>query len=154
MYKHINEVIFLKDYNMKKSLGFKLDRASRINTLNLSKNLKENGFLITPEQWGVINFLLQENGLTQSEIGKLINKDHTCVSRLIDNLIKKGLIKREVSVEDKRINLVYLTDEGKRLQKDVVGTVNASLDRAFQGISEEEKEIFSKVLDRIIENLE
>ena len=45
--------------------------------------------MITPEQWGVINFLLESNGITQNRIGTLIGKDHTCVSRLVDTLIKK-----------------------------------------------------------------
>ncbi|MBM6874897.1 MarR family winged helix-turn-helix transcriptional regulator [Fusobacterium mortiferum] len=95
----------MSDYNFKKSIGFKLDKASRLTTLNFGKKLKENDFTITPEQWGVINFLLENDGLTQNQIGTLIGKDHTCVSRLIDALIKKDLIIKETSPLDKRINV-------------------------------------------------
>lgn len=144
----------MKDYNLKKSLGFKLDKASRLTTLNLNKSLKENNFLITPEQWGVISFLFLENGITQSQISNLIGKDHTCVSRLVDSLIKKGIVIKRSSPEDKRINLIYLTEFGKTLQNNVVHTVKESLNKAFKNISEEEKEIFSTVLNKIIENLE
>ncbi len=58
----------MSDYNLKKSLGFKLDKASRLTTLNFNKKLKENNFMITPEQWGVINFLLESNGITQNQM--------------------------------------------------------------------------------------
>lgn len=144
----------MNDYNLKKSLGFKLDRAARLTTLNFNKNLKENSIILTAEQWGIINFLLEEDGINQNQIGKLINKDHTCVSRLIDNLIKKGIISKKNSVEDKRVNLIYLTKEGKELQNSVVDAVEHSLDKVFQNVSEKEKEIFSIVLDKIIKNLE
>ena len=144
----------MNDYNLKKSLGFKLDRAARLTTLNFNKNLKENNIILTAEQWGIINFLLEEDGINQNQIGKLINKDHTCVSRLIDNLIKKGIINKKNLVEDKRVNLIYLTKEGKELQNSVVDTVEHSLDKVFQNVSEKEKEIFSIVLDKIIKNLE
>ena len=144
----------MNDYNLKKSLGFKLDRASRLTTLNFNKNLKENNIILTAEQWGIINFLLEEDGINQNQIGKLINKDHTCVSRLIDTLIKKGIINREISLEDKRVNLIYLTKAGKELQNKAADTVRHSLDKVFKNVSEEEKEIFSIVLDKIIKNLE
>ena len=84
----------MEDYNLQKSLGFKLELASRLTTGNFSKKLKEDKFPITPEQWGVINFLLHEDGLTQNQISKLVGKDHTCVSRLIENLIKKNIVKK------------------------------------------------------------
>ena len=144
----------MSDYNLKKSLGFKLDKASRLTTLNLNKNLKENNFSITPEQWGVINFLLLGDGITQNQISNLIGKDHTCVSRLVDILIKKGLIKKCSSPTDRRINLIYLTDSGKKLQNSVIYTVEHSLDKVFKDVSEDEKRIFSDVLDKIIKNLE
>ena len=144
----------MNDYNLKKSLGFKLDRASRLTTLNFNKNLKENNIILTAEQWGIINFLLEEDGINQNQIGKLINKDHTCVSRLVDTLIKKGIIEKNASIEDKRVNLIYLTETGKELRDNIVGTVEHSLDKVFQNVSEEEKEIFSIVLDKIIKNLE
>lgn len=144
----------MSDYNLKKSLGFKLDKASRLTTLNFSKKLKENNFSITPEQWGVINFLLMSDGITQNQIGSLIGKDHTCVSRLVDTLIKKKLIVKKTSPTDKRINLIFLTELGKKIQNDVVYTVEHSLDTVFKNVSEEEKQIFSNVLDKIIKNLE
>ena len=144
----------MNDYNLKKSLGFKLDRASRLTTLNFNKNLKENNIILTAELWGIINFLLEEDGINQNQIGKLINKDHTCVSRLIDTLIKKGIINKEISLEDKRVNLIYLTKAGKELQNKAADTVRHSLDKVFKNVSEEEKEIFSIVLDKIIKNLE
>ena len=144
----------MNDYNLKKSHGFKLDRASRLTTLNFNKNLKENNIILTAEQWGIINFLLEEDGINQNQIGKLINKDHTCVSRLIDTLIKKGIINKEISLEDKRVNLIYLTKAGKELQNKAADTVRHSLDKVFKNVSEEEKEIFSIVLDKIIKNLE
>lgn len=52
------------------------------------------------------------------------------------------------------MNLIYLTKDGKELQNKVADTVRHSLDKVFKNVSEEEKEIFSIVLDKIIKNLE
>jgi len=145
---------YMEDYNLQKSLGFKLELASRLTTGNFSKKLKEDKFPITPEQWGVINFLLHEDGLTQNQISKLVGKDHTCVSRLIENLIKKNIVKKIPDPDDKRINLIYLTEEGKKIQNNVVPTVKENLHKVFFNVTDEEKIIFSKVLDKIIKNLE
>lgn len=144
----------MEDYNLQKSLGFKLELASRLTTGNFSKKLKEGKFPITPEQWGVINFLLHEDGLTQNQISKLVGKDHTCVSRLIENLIKKNIVKKIPDPDDKRINLIYLTEEGKKIQNNVVPTVKENLYKVFANVTDKEKIIFSKVLDKIIKNLE
>lgn len=144
----------MEDYNLQKSLGFKLELASRLTTGNFNKKLKEDKFPITPEQWGVINFLLHEDGLTQNQISKLVGKDHTCVSRLIENLIKKNIVKKIPDADDKRINLIYLTEEGKKIQNNVVPTVKENLYKVFANVTDEEKIIFSKVLDKIIKNLE
>ena len=50
----------MNDYNLKKSLGFKLDRASRLTTLNFNKNLKENNIILTAEQWVLLIFYLKK----------------------------------------------------------------------------------------------
>lgn len=144
----------MNKYNLKESLGFKLELASRLTTSNLSRKMKEDNFPITPEQWGIINFLSLEDGITQNQISTLIRKDHTCVSRLIENLIKKEIVEKNNSPVDRRINLIYLTEKGRSLHKEAILTATNNLDRAFSGVTENEKYIFSKVLDKIIENLE
>lgn len=141
-------------YNLKESLGFKLELASRLTTASLSRKMKEDSFAITPEQWGIINFLSLEDGITQNQISTLIRKDHTCVSRLIENLIKKEILKKNISSVDKRVNLIYLTEKGRSLHKAAIQTAKSNLNRVFFGVTEKEKYIFSKVLDKIIENLE
>lgn len=64
------------------------------------------------------------------------------------------MIIKKNSLNDKRINLIFLTELGKQIQSDVVETVEHSLDTVFKNVSEEEKKIFSDVLDKIIKNLE
>lgn len=132
----------MNDYNLKKSLGFKLDRAARLTTLNFNKNLKENNVTLTAEQWGIINFLLEKDGINQNQIGKLINKDHTCVSRLVDTLIKKGIIEKNISAEDKRVNLIYLTEAGKNYEKILLALLNIVLIKFFKMSVKKKKKFF------------
>ena len=64
------------------------------------------------------------------------------------------ILYRSFFIPGKRINLIFLTELGKQIQSDVVETVEHSLDTVFKNVSEEEKKIFSDVLDKIIKNLE
>lgn len=59
------------------------------------------GLDITPEQWQILVYLSSyqgeaEAGLTQNELAELILKDKTTVSRLVETMLKHGLIEREV----------------------------------------------------------
>ena len=144
----------MENYILQKSLGFKLDAAARLTTGNFSRKLKEVSLSITPEQWGIISFLYQEEGVTQNQLTKLVRKDHTCVSRLVESLIKKGIVKKVPSPDDKRVNHIYLTELGQQMENSAVAVSKENLAKVFDGVTDEEKAVFSKVLDKIIENLE
>ncbi|MBP2629103.1 MAG: MarR family transcriptional regulator [Firmicutes bacterium] len=81
------------------------------------------------------------------------SKDHTCVSRLIDNLIKKDLIERRPDVNDRRTNLIYLTGAGKTLQVKGAKLVEDHLQHAFNGIDLSDIKTCLSVIDKVIENL-
>jgi DNA-binding MarR family transcriptional regulator len=143
----------MKKYVFTQSIGFKIEVCSRSLTNRLNQKLKQHHCLITAEQWGIINFLLQQDGLTQNQLAKKTNKDHTCVSRLIDNLIKKDLVERRPDIQDRRINLIHLTQAGKMLQLEVAKLAEGHLQQAFNGIDSSDIKTCLNVIDRVMENL-
>ena len=65
---------------------------------------------------------------------------------------KLGLVERIASKDDRRVNMVYLTDAAKPLQEATYNIANQTMNEALQGISKEEIEIVKSVFQRVYEN--
>jgi DNA-binding MarR family transcriptional regulator len=60
-----------------------------------------------------------QDGINQQELADLTLKDKASMTLLLDNLTKRGLVKRLEDASDRRSKLIYLTAKGKRLGKKV-----------------------------------
>ena len=67
---------------------------------------------------------------------------------------RNDLVVRLPSETDKRINLLYLTNKGKKLQSILIKVVLDTSEKAAKSISEEELKITKKVLNQIKINLD
>ena len=119
----------------------------------LQKNFRNAGLEITIEQWSVLYHLWKEDGLSQQEIGNRTFRDKASITRLIDNLEKLGLVIRVASKDDRRINLVCLTDAAKPLQQKTYELANQTMNEALQNITKDEIEIVKNVFQRVYDNL-
>lgn len=119
----------------------------------LQKNYRQAGLEITIEQWSVLYHLWKEDGLSQQELGIRTFRDKASITRLIDNLEKLALVTRVASKDDRRINLVFLTDAAKPLQQITYELANKTMNEALQNISKEEIEVVKNVLQRVYDNL-
>ena len=119
----------------------------------LQKNYRQAGLEITIEQWSVLYHLWKEDGLSQQELGIRTFRDKASITRLIDNLEKLGLVTRVASKEDRRINLVYLTETAMPLQQLTYDLANQTMNEALQNITKEEIEIVKNVFQRVYDNL-
>ena len=119
----------------------------------LQKNYRQAGLEITIEQWSVLYHLWKEDGLSQQELGIRTFRDKASITRLIDNLERLSLVTRVASKEDRRINLVYLTDAAKPLQQLTYELANQTMNEALLNINKEEIEVVKNVLQRVYDNL-
>jgi DNA-binding MarR family transcriptional regulator len=119
----------------------------------LQKNYRQAGLEITIEQWSVLYHLWKEDGLSQQELGIRTFRDKASITRLIDNLERLSLVTRVASKEDRRINLVYLTDAAKPLQQLTYELANQTMNEALHNITKEEIEIVKNVFQRVYDNL-
>lgn len=142
-----------KQYFLNDSLGYKLFHASRLMNSRLNRNFKEHGFNLTYEQWQILTRLYERDGQTQNDLAAQNERDQASVSRLIDNLIKRGYVKREVHPSDRRVNKIILTAEAKRDQKELETCAQKTIVQASEGLSEKELSKILSVLDKIRSNL-
>ena len=111
----------------------------------LSRNFRQNGLEITPEQWTVLIFLWEKDGVTQQELCNATFKDKPSMTRLIDNM-------RISDKKDRRTNLIHLTKDGKELEERARVIANQTLKEALKGITIEELSVSQEVLRKIFFN--
>ena len=118
----------------------------------LSRNFRQNGIEITPEQWTILLSLWEKDGITQQDLCNATFKDKPSMTRLIDNMERQHLVVRISDKKDKRTNLVYLTKTGRELESQSFKIAISTLHEALQGISVEELKICQEVLRKIFTN--
>jgi MarR family 2-MHQ and catechol resistance regulon transcriptional repressor len=91
----------------------KLMRAAESLTARVHKHLGPVG--LTVSQFGVLEALYHLGALSQKDLGKKILRSSGNITLVVDNLEKRGLVKRVRDRTDRRFFIVHLTDKGKNL---------------------------------------
>lgn len=133
--------------------SFITGKASTAMARRLQKNFKQKGLDITIEQWSVLYHLWKQDGLSQQELCDATFRDKPSITRLVDNLEKLKLVRRVPSKEDRRRNLIYLSEAAKKLQDQTMEMANHTLNEALGGVTFQEIEVCKSVLQRVYDNL-
>jgi len=104
---------------------------------------------VTPQQFGLLGFLWQEDGITQAELSARSQIDRTTVGGLVDRLEKEGLLTRESHPEDRRAHLICLTERGRSVQGEMSALAFAVQERWLSKLSAEEIETLRELLNKI-----
>lgn len=139
-------------FSLDDSLGFIISKTS----LRLKNNLQQSfkTYDITVEQWGLLNRLWETDGVSQKELAEKSCKDQANITRILDKLEEKGLIKRQADPKDRRAFAIFLTEAGWDLRDKLIPVAVEVLDKALRGIRQEEEEQLKVLLKRIYNNLD
>ena len=133
--------------------SFITGKASTAIARRLQKNFKQAKLDITIEQWSVLYHLWKQDGLSQQQLCEATFRDKPSITRLVDNLEKLNLVKRVASKNDRRINMIYLTQQAQDLQEQTMELANQTLNEALEGVTNGQIEIAKEVLQKVYDNL-
>ncbi|MEP3386861.1 MAG: MarR family transcriptional regulator [Reichenbachiella sp.] len=119
----------------------------------METSLSRPSLKITVEQWRILFYLWNEDGINQQELAKRASKEKSTITRQIEGLVKKELVIKQKGGTDKRDKLIYLTENGKKIENEALSVAWDITQEAEKGIEENELLIFKKVLQQIIENV-
>lgn len=103
----------------------KLMRAAESVTARTSRPMTAADLTIS--QFGVLEALLHKGPLCQRDIAAKILKSSGNMTMVIDNLEKRGLVRRERDSADRRYLTVHLTGAGRELIVKVFAEVQATI---------------------------
>lgn len=108
----------------------------------------------TRVQWLVMYYLLRDGKMNQRDLGEKMDIKDSTVVRLIDRMEKEEFVERVKDAKDRRVTYVTLTDKGKKRIEELL-PIGEEMSKVFsENISEEEFQIFNKVLNKMAENAE
>lgn len=142
----------MENQNLDKNVGSYLDRTLKIVRQNYLKRFKEIGTELSTEQWVLIDKLRGTDGLSQTELANDTYKNPPTVSRIIDLLVKKGLVERQRFDGDRRRYKVFLTPEGNKLHAKLLPHVHELRNKSWENLNDADWSELKRILDRVDRN--
>lgn len=109
---------------------------------------------ITAAQFQVLQRLWRGDGVLTSVIAKDICTTGSTLTGVLDRTENKGLIRREASASDRRAVEIWLTPEGRALEKPLRKIVQEIGEKALSGFTEKQRSQFLQALEKVGDNLE
>ncbi|AEG67644.1 MarR family winged helix-turn-helix transcriptional regulator [Ralstonia solanacearum] len=107
---------------------------------------------LTAAQWTVVVYLAEDLANTPAELSRLLNYDPGAMTRLIDRLEKKNIVKRAPSDADRRSVVVTLTEQGRTLYPEIRPLIVDVLNHLLRGFSQVEVKQLENLLLRVLHN--
>lgn len=115
--------------------------------------IKENGCNITFEMLEVMSCLWKKDGVNQQEIADLTLRDKSSMTYLLDNLVKRKLVKRVEDENDRRNKLIYLSNEGLKLKETLNPWVAEVYGMASDGLAEVDLQNSVTLINKMVSKL-
>ena len=115
----------------------------------LRKEFLKNGYDITIDNFAILTRLWQQDHLSQQKLCELTCKNKSNLTRILDTMEKKDMIKRISNPADRRSFAISLTDYSHSLKEDATKIAAEYSDRIFNKITKTDIEnihtIFAKI---------
>ena len=130
-------------------VGFVVSQAAFRLSAALTRAIAEGGSDLRPREFALLNRLHQFGEVTQVELASLTYKDKPAITRMLDRLIAKGLVRKQTSPTDRRKFLVSLTPKGAALRGAIVPRAVRLLEAACEGVDARDLEVTVATLKTI-----
>jgi len=140
------------EFDINESIGYLLKQLRSAIERAVDDEMAEHD--LTGVQWGPLLMIDQGLGSTAAEIARIGCVDTGAVTRMLDRLEGKGLVRRSRCPSDGRVMQLELTEEGQRLCKLIPFGLARVLNSLLRGFTEAEVETFKTLARRMLANAE
>lgn len=109
---------------------------------------------LAPAQMPVLHALKDGNAMTQKDLAALARIEQPTMAQLLARMERDGVVRRSAHPEDKRSSLVSLSPETLKKLPLVRMALREGNAAALRGFSEREIATLSRLLRRVVENLD
>ena len=131
-------------------VGASIGRARRTIVEAIDKELAP--LKISHAQWIVVMLLGDGTASTSAELCKILIYDPGAMTRLLDRLEKRGVVKRIRDGKDRRAVILELTAEGRKLYPRILQALVQVFNRLLHGFKQSEVQQLQQLLQRMVAN--
>ncbi len=107
---------------------------------------------LTSAQWVPLLMLHMGRASMVAELARECQLDAGGMTRLLDRLETKGLVRRVRSCADRRVVNIELTDEGREAARTIPAVLCSVQNEAMRGFTADEWQTLRQLLDRMLAN--
>ena len=124
-----------------------LSRAHRAIEERASRDVAQHG--LTLAEFGVLEALYHKGPLLLGEVQRKLLVSSGGVTYLVDRLERRGFVRRDACLEDRRARYAVLTDEGTAFVRRVFPEHAAAIREAVAGLDGEEQLVATRLIRKL-----
>lgn len=109
---------------------------------------------LTGVQWGPLLMLHHGMGTTAAELARIADVDTGAMTRMLDRLEAKGLLRRTPCAKDRRVVQLQLTPAGAKLCREIPFGLSRAMNRLLTGFSRDEFRTIDTLLRKMLSNVD
>jgi DNA-binding MarR family transcriptional regulator len=147
------QVNITKEERLEKLPVFWMEQIVRRYRQMATRALKAEQAGLSVDQWVVLKQIGENSGSSQVDIGASTVKDAPTTTRIIDQLVSKNLVSKQLDPDDRRRYMVFITEKGSVLVERLLPVVQEYREVPMKGFSKNEEKQLLDFLSRMIKNL-
>jgi DNA-binding MarR family transcriptional regulator len=138
------------DYDPEESVGYLMRRSLAAVAAEVERELEPSG--LTNAQWVPLLKLYMGSGSTVAELARGCQLDTGGMTRLLDRLESKGLVRRVRSSADRRVVNLELTEDGRAAARTIPAVLCRVQNAHMRGFTMQEWHTLKALLRRFLDN--
>ena len=108
---------------------------------------------LAPSHGEILGSLMFRGPLSMTEIARIIDKDKSTITALVNKLIRLGYVEKRKHGADNRFSLIAVTRKGAALKPAFVSIARKLRALSYRDIPDDERETLVRLLTKLNENI-
>ncbi len=141
------EAELLDGYAVEDQVGFLLRRAHQRHTAIFLEGM--TAAELTPTQFTALIKTVELGAVTQNHLGRLTAMDPATIHGVVRRLIARGLVRRGLNPQDRRMAVLEATPQGKALSRRAVEAARGITEATLEPLDESERRALLAILRKM-----
>ncbi|WP_010182087.1 MarR family winged helix-turn-helix transcriptional regulator [Aquimarina agarilytica] len=140
--------------NIEEVVLFQIEKTSKTSKIYSQRDFDKLNLGITIEQWIILKIIEESKNISQKELAKKSLRDPASITRTLDLLEKKDLVRREKVLNNRRQYHIILTNNGAEFVNKNMPLITKHREKSIEGLTNKEIEDLKRILKKIQSNME
>ncbi|MEZ5931828.1 MAG: MarR family transcriptional regulator [Alphaproteobacteria bacterium] len=146
------DATLMPDAALDRLLGYNLKRVYMLARADFRETMGDEG--LSPRAFSVLSLVVEAPGITQSDVARTLGIERSGLVAIVDELEKSGYLRRVPVPDDRRLQALQPTGEGRATFAKLLAGIRAHETRLFAMLTEAERDTLLDLLLKIREAAE